>query len=117
MSEAPAEADQAAAPNEAEKPEKQTPEAPEKEVFYTFTWGGFGNRGRGRNARRDSGGKDAGRGAGRGPRKGQNKGARKGKAGAGDKARSYHARPPKKEKAIDPDNPFAAALMGLKDKS
>ncbi len=117
VSEARAETDQAAAPDKAEKPEKQTPEASEKEVFYTFTWGGFGNRGRGRNARRDSGGKDAGRGAGRGPRKGQNKGARKGKAGAGDKARSYHARPPKKEKAIDPDNPFAAALMGLKDKS
>ena len=32
-------------------------------------------------------------------------------------AKNFSARPPKKEKQIDPDNPFAAALMGLKDKS
>ena len=32
-------------------------------------------------------------------------------------AKTYAARPPKKEKAIDPDNPFAQALMGLKDKT
>ena len=33
----------------------------------------------------------------------------------GQKPQNFSARPPKKEKAIDPDNPFAAALMGLKD--
>ncbi|MGY9046706.1 hypothetical protein P775_18095 [Puniceibacterium antarcticum] len=32
-------------------------------------------------------------------------------------AKSFEARPPRREKAIDPDNPFAAALMGFKDKS
>jgi ATP-dependent RNA helicase SUPV3L1/SUV3 len=31
-------------------------------------------------------------------------------------AKVYEARPPRKEKPIDPDNPFAA-LMALKDKS
>ncbi len=30
--------------------------------------------------------------------------------------RSFEARPPKKNERIDPDNPFAAALMGLRDK-
>ena len=30
--------------------------------------------------------------------------------------RSFEARPPKKNDRIDPDNPFAAALMGLRDK-
>jgi ATP-dependent RNA helicase SUPV3L1/SUV3 len=29
-------------------------------------------------------------------------------------AKTYSSRPAKKEKQIDPDNPFAAALMGLK---
>lgn len=33
----------------------------------------------------------------------------------GGKAQNFSARPPRKEKQIDPDNPFAAALMGLKD--
>jgi ATP-dependent RNA helicase SUPV3L1/SUV3 len=32
-------------------------------------------------------------------------------------AQQFQARPPKPEKKIDPDNPFAAALMGLKDNS
>jgi ATP-dependent RNA helicase SUPV3L1/SUV3 len=45
------------------------------------------------------------------------KGAPKGKRGGkpqGNKAQNFSARPPKKEKAIDPDNPFAAAFAGLK---
>ena len=48
------------------------------------------------------------------PRKKQG-GKPKGKPNRGDqgKARSFEAKP-KKEKQIDPDNPFAAALMGLK---
>ncbi|MCG7574317.1 disulfide oxidoreductase [Phaeobacter sp. CNT1-3] len=93
---------------------------PEVEVFFTFTWGGRrnqgGNRGRGRNER----GGD--RGADRGERKGGGKPRGKGGKPRGDGkgrgapkgAKSFEARPPKKEKAIDPDNPFAAALMGLK---
>ncbi len=79
-------------------------EAPEMEVFYTFTWGG--NRGPRKDAR-PQGGK---------PR-GKPKGKPKGKPRREPQgAKNYEARPPRKEKQIDPDNPFAAALMGLKDK-
>ncbi|MFV0512414.1 MAG: helicase-related protein [Jhaorihella sp.] len=92
---------------------------PETEIYYTFTWArsARGTGGRGRPARDDTA---------RG--KPQNRGKRRGDKGAGkavgrkpgdrpqDKgAKSYSARPPRQEKKIDPDNPFAAALMGLKD--
>ena len=47
--------------------------------------------------------------------KGKPKGRRDGKPE--DKGpRSFEARPPRPEKKIDPDNPFAAALMGFKGK-
>ena len=109
--EAPADAEaptETEAPTEAEAPaETEAPadaEAPEMEVFYTFTWGG--NRGARKEAR-PQGGKP------RGKPKGKPKGKpRRDQQGA----KNYQARPPKKEKQIDPDNPFAAALMGLKDK-
>ena len=95
------------APEAAEAPET---EAPETEVFYTFTWGGFG-------ARRKPRGKAKGRGQAKSGKPGPGQGRRRGKPGAGEaQPRSYQARPPKKEKPIDPDNPFAAALMGLRDK-
>ncbi len=89
---------------------------PETEVFYTFTWGGIrgGQRGgprKGGGARRDGGGKP-GQGKPRGKGK-PGKGGPKGERGA----KTFEARPPRKEKPIDPDNPFAAALMGLKDKT
>ncbi len=120
-------ADEAAQPTEEadETPQPDAPEPPEKEVYYTFTWGGFGakgnrtrqaGKGRGREAK--TGAKpDTKPGAKARARPGQ--GRRKGKPGpnAPDKARKYEARPPKKDKPIDPDNPFAAALMGLRDKS
>ena len=85
-------------------------EAPETEVYYTFTWG--------RAPRPAQQGQR--RGGDRAPAKG--KPGPKGKKGAprGDKgqgAKNYSARPPKPEKKIDPDNPFAAALMGLKGRS
>ena len=83
-------------------------EAPEPEVFYTFTWGGN------RPARREVSGQK------RPPSKKQGKpGQRaKGRRPEGrDKPKNFSARPPKPEKKIDPDNPFAAALMGLKDKT
>ena len=94
----------------------------EAELFFTFTWGGFG-------AKRQAGGGDGRKGGGK-PR-GQGGDARKGKGGGkprgpkngakgdggGGRAQKFEARPPKKEKPIDPDNPFAAALMGLKDKT
>ncbi|WP_417523606.1 helicase-related protein [Marinovum sp.] len=103
-----------------ETPDKEEA-GPEMEVFYTFTWG--------RNARGDrkprggargerDGGKpqgkgrrsDRGEGKGRGPKGAKGKGPRREEG-----AKTYQSRPEKKDR-IDPDNPFAAALMGLKDK-
>ncbi|MEO0700586.1 MAG: helicase-related protein [Pseudomonadota bacterium] len=81
----------------------EAPAEPETEVFYTFTWGG--NRPR-REQRPGDQGKP----------KGKPRGKPKGKRAPQDKgAKSFSARPPKKDK-IDPDNPFAAALMGLTKK-
>ncbi|WP_281983953.1 helicase-related protein [Thalassorhabdomicrobium marinisediminis] len=87
-------------------------DAPEMETFYTFTWApkrqanrpqGDGDRKGAPNGKR--GGKPQGKG--RAPGKGQGK-------GQGNKPQNFSARPPKREKKIDPDNPFAAALAGLK---
>lgn len=87
----------------------EAPAEPEVEVFYTFTWGG-----RRQNAnRRPQGGRREGQGKPGGKPRGKPKG--KGKP-RNEGAKQFSARPPKKEKAIDPDNPFAAALMGLKTK-
>jgi len=99
-----------------------TVEEPEIEVFYTFTWGRNARQGNaGRGQRRGEGRGPKADGAGRGkPRGGKPQGKPGGKKGGrpdrgGDKgSKTYSARPPKKEKQIDPDNPFAAALMGLK---
>ncbi len=87
-----------AAPETTPETEAKADEPPEQEVFYTFTWV---------NVRK-----------GGGDRKPQAKprGKPQGKRPQGDGAKTYQARPAKKEKKIDPDNPFAAALMGLKDK-
>ena len=87
---------------------------PEPDGCYPFTWGGTrGARqqhrgGQGQKPRRDGG-------APKGRRQGKPGGKQGGKPRQ-DKAKSFQARPPKKEKAIDPDNPFAA-LMALKEKS
>lgn len=107
--------------SEVSKPEPQT------EVFFTFTWGGTrtgarrkprgeeqgersGNRRdkpqRGKSRRKDEGtGKPRERKEGRKGKGGERKGG----------AKIYQAQPPK-DKPIDPDNPFAAALMGLREK-
>ena len=73
----------------------------EMEVFYIFRWGR-----KPQGQRRPQGDKPSGKGKGK---------ARGGPKGKPQGAKTFNARPPKKEKAIDPDNPFAAALMGLKD--
>ena len=70
-----------------------TDAAPETEVFWTFTWGGRANTSR------------------RGQDQQRRKGKPKAKGAPGPKR--YSAKP-KAEKKIDPDNPFAAALAGLK---
>ncbi|WP_217352129.1 DEAD/DEAH box helicase [Ruegeria sp. HKCCA5763] len=86
------------------------PDEPEVEVFYTFTWGR--QRQQNRGPRREQG---QGKGKPRGkPQDGRGKPHGK-KGGKPQGAKTFSSRPPKKEKAIDPDNPFAAALMGLKD--
>lgn len=91
----------------------------ETEVFYTFAWARSSrrrdesrqdrtkNRGRPEEGRRGKKGKP---GSGKGERAPKQK-------GAGDKPRRFEARPPREEKPVDPDNPFVAALMGLKEKS
>ncbi|WP_373051251.1 helicase-related protein, partial [Thalassovita aquimarina] len=112
-------AEEAAAPEaetSSEASESQPAEdAPEMEVFYTFTWGrrsqGPRNRGKGRGQQDRGQGKPGSKPRGKGkPQGGKPRGGAKG-------GKSYEARPPKKDKPIDPDNPFAAALMGLKGKS
>lgn len=91
----------------------------EMEVFYTFKWGG--NRGANRGPRRAEGRQDGDASKGKGGRpQGKGKPRRDGGKSrdggkGGNKPQSFSARPARKEKAIDPDNPFAAALMGLKD--
>ncbi|UYV37774.1 helicase-related protein [Rhodobacteraceae bacterium D3-12] len=90
----------------------EAPVAEEAEVFYTFTWGG--QRGPRRNAGGAADGKPRGQGKPRG--KPQGKGKPRREQGKPQGARRFEAKPEKKDK-IDPDNPFAAALMGLKDKS
>ncbi|CUI28614.1 helicase-related protein [Cognatishimia activa] len=91
--------------------EAEAPAEPEVEVFFTFTWGG--RRQNNNRGRQQQGGRREGQGKPGGKPRGKPKG--KGKP-RNEGAKQFSARPPKKEKAIDPDNPFAAALMGLKTK-
>ena len=69
-------------------------------MFYTFTW-----KPRSRSPRPDQPRRAKGK-----PTKPKGRGKPEPKG-----ARSFSAKPAKADK-IDPDNPFAAALMGLKDK-
>ncbi|MDW4551104.1 helicase-related protein [Defluviimonas sp. D31] len=122
---APTEEGQTANPITEEEAALQT--VTETEVYYTFTWaprpraprGERAERGR-RNDRgpREGGEKREGKPRGDRGERGDKRG--KGKPGAKGKrdeqgGRQFESRPPKKDR-IDPDNPFAAALMGLKDK-
>ncbi len=90
-----------------EKSAESKLDEPEIEVFYTFTWGR--QRQQNRGPRREQG---QGKGKPRGKPQGK---PHSKKGGKPQGAKTFSSRPPKKEKAIDPDNPFAAALMGLKD--
>ncbi len=94
-------------------------DAPELEVFYTFTWAP--RRQNNRGPRKDQG-RDQAREGDRPARKGgkpQGKGGGRRDGGKGKPAgergpKTYEAKP-KRDKPIDPDNPFAA-LAALKDK-
>jgi ATP-dependent RNA helicase SUPV3L1/SUV3 len=79
-----------------------SPAVAEQEVFYTFTWVG-----RGRREENRRGGPPKGKGGARPKNK---RPPRK------EASQKTEARPPRKLDRVDPDNPFAAALMGLKDK-
>ena len=108
--------DDAAAPEGSDdsqsEPEDKGPDADDQiEIFYTFTWEGRKST----RPRKGTGGKPQAKGArGNGPRHG--KGSKSGKGSKGGGPRHTEARPPRKDKPVDPDNPFAA-LMALKEKS
>jgi ATP-dependent RNA helicase SUPV3L1/SUV3 len=111
------------APVTPEQPTDSAPvdPAPEMEAFYTFTWG-HTRHGAPRPQGQRSGGKPQGKGAAQGKPRGKPQGKPQGKPHGkrqGDRpqqgAKVFSARPQKPEKKIDPDNPFAAALMGLRD--
>ncbi len=88
---------------------KATPED-EAEVFFTFKWAGFARpKPADRGKPRGEGGKRPADAKPRG--KGKPKGAPKRE----EKPASFASRPPKHDR-IDPDNPFAQALMGFRDK-
>jgi ATP-dependent RNA helicase SUPV3L1/SUV3 len=103
-------------------------EGPEMETFYTFVWRPKPReraprpdrtrpegqpRRDGADARGKPGGERRGKPGGKpgGERRGKPKGKRDEHQGGG---KSFEARPPRREKPIDPDNPFAvlAALKG-----
>ncbi len=100
---------------------------PETEVFFTFTRrrsrparGGGPRDGRGternRGRRDDSGqGRERGRGKGAAAKGRGRKLDGKGEGKQDGAARKYSAEPPRRDKKIDPDNPFAEALMALRD--
>ena len=88
--------------------------APEQEVFYTFRWGGMRPDRRAKPAQFSD--KPRGKGKPQG-KKGGARGDKRQGQGRDKGAQQFQARPPRPEKKIDPDNPFAAALMGLKDNS
>lgn len=123
---APAEAPPEGPPEEAAAPA-------EMEVFYTFTWAPRRQGGGPRGPRRGDGGREA-RDKGQGQRSGggqprgeggkpRGKGGKppRGKGGKpqreDDGPKVFSAKPERKKDRIDPDNPFAQALAGLRDKS
>jgi len=88
--------------------------APEVEVYYTFTWAPRRRGGPPQDGRKRSGGGAAGAGSGK-PRRGGKPGGKPGKGKRDGKPMHAKASPPRREKPIDPDSPFAA-LAALKEK-
>jgi len=87
-------------------------ETPETEVFYTFTWAPRRRPNQQGQQARPEGSKPN-----RGKRQGQGAKPKGGKPPRDNsKAQSFSSRPEKKDR-IDPDNPFAQALMGLKGRT
>ncbi|MEL7114872.1 MAG: disulfide oxidoreductase, partial [Pseudomonadota bacterium] len=105
---APEESVQTTEPAAADPEPSKDDEGPTVETYYTFTWGGHARR----KAEQRPRGKPQGKAGGK-PGRGK---AGKGKPKGQPKAKSFEARPPRKEKPIDPDSPFAA-LAALKGKT
>ncbi|MEM9550747.1 MAG: helicase-related protein [Pseudomonadota bacterium] len=90
------------------------PTEPEIEVFFTFTWA----RARHTHQRQRRSERQGGRPQGQQQRskpRGKTQGKKPGGKPQDKGGKVFSSKPPKKEKEIDPDNPFAAALMGLRD--
>ena len=85
-------------------------DSPETEVFYVFTWARSGGDRRGGRAQQGKGRPQGGKGKPRGKPRSANPKEQ-------PKQRAFESRPPKGKDRIDPDNPFAAALMGLRDQN
>ncbi|MDF1853936.1 helicase-related protein [Pseudooceanicola sp.] len=102
----------------AEESSAEVPAAAEVEVYYTFTWGRqrSANAGRPQHQARKGGDRPEG---GKRPRGGKGKPPPRGKGPKREAGPKKFAAGPSKpgRDRIDPDNPFAAALMGLKNKS
>jgi ATP-dependent RNA helicase SUPV3L1/SUV3 len=118
-------ADTETAAAEAPAEDATPPEAPAEEaleVFFTFTWAPRPRRdarperkpqeARSTDARPQEG-RRSGKPKGGKPHAGK-PGGGKGKDRKPEQPRDFTANPPRKPERIDPDNPFAAALMGLK---
>ncbi len=101
--------DPASLADQAPSGDPTSPTPPETEVFYTFAWGANRRPAAQGNNRRPN--KDK-----RPPKHNRNKQGGRDDGKKGGKPKPMSARP-KKEDRIDPDNPFARALAGLKDKT
>ncbi|HEY9037796.1 MAG TPA: helicase-related protein [Roseovarius sp.] len=96
----------------------------EPEVYYTFTWAGRARRGsapegraaegEGRDNKPRAKGKPQGKERRNKPQDGKPRGSKPRGGPKADGAKTHSAGPAPKKDRIDPDNPFAAALMGLK---
>jgi ATP-dependent RNA helicase SUPV3L1/SUV3 len=95
--------------------EPEAPTEPEVEVFYTFRWAPVRRPRPNRPEGGERQGKPRAKRDGERPQ-GKGKGKGKPKEAHKDKAKTFSSGPRKQDK-IDPDNPFAAALMGLRGKS
>ncbi len=115
----PAELAEAPDASTADEAKTDEPAEPEIEVFYTFSYAPRARRPRhdARGPRKEGRADGKGDGKSQRRRKGGDKPGKRDRKGGhkGGKSREFSAAPPRREKKIDPDNPFAV-LQQLKDK-
>ncbi|TYO89592.1 helicase-related protein [Oceanicella actignis] len=124
-SEAPAPEAEAEATDGTDAPAEDAPPQVEMQTYYVFTWaprprreGGRGRRAEGARPAQGRRAAEGGKGRDDARPKGKPRGKPKpkGKGAPRDEApRQFAARPPRQDKPVDPDSPFAA-LLALKDK-